>query len=107
MAPQKLEAGDVVQVTEADPYQQHDVRRCKILSIEEPDSKYRRQSTVLWLDTGQEEGYSWKAAQGINRPLEVHGGPKLDAARAGRGDVKRNAYNGGFIWFKYLSEAGD
>ena len=107
VVPQKLEAGDVVQFITVDRYQQHNVRRCKILSIEEPDRNHKRYSEVYYLDTEEVGTRYWKAIRGVSRPEEVYAGPKLDAARAGKARIQYKPMNGGWIWFDYLEETAE
>jgi hypothetical protein len=107
VVPHLLEAGDVVELAFPTDVQSKMIksRRCKILSIREPDEKFYRASEVEWLDTGEREAWRWKAAKGVNQPVWVVGGPKFNAALRREAKVHKNAI-GRWIWEGYMETVG-
>lgn len=103
VVPHLLEAGDVVQVTIPGDANSKMIRtrRCKILSIGEPDARFYRASEIEWLDTNERESKAWKAARGINQPVWVVAGPKLNAALRREAKVRKSSLSDRWIWEGY------
>ena len=106
VVPHLLEAGDVVEIEVSagvgTKFQKP--RRCKIITIDEPDAAFLRDSLIEWLDTSERENKQWKAAKGVNLPVWVVDGPKLRAALRREANVRRNDM-GRWIWEGYCEEA--
>lgn len=106
VVPHLLEAGDVVelQVSAHLGTEFRRARRCKILTISEPNRDFYRDSMIEWLDTEERCPKLWKAAKGINQPVVVVDGPKLRAALRHEANVHYSQYTLQWIWDGYEEE---
>ncbi len=107
VAPHLLEAGDVVELSIPTDTSGKMVktRHCKILSIGDPDAFFHRDSRIEWLDSYDQESMRWKAAKGVNSPVWVVAGPKINAALRREASVRKNDM-GRWIWEGYLETVG-